>query len=158
MSKQTVIKVELKLAFKKVDKTDIGCKLIGMWTKSNYSHVEIILDGKWVSSDSDTGVVIRELKPLKDNWDYVTLPTISLCNKHYSFLSKYINNLNGGEYDWKGIIFSQTIPLGLHNKDKWFCSELVTKLLQLMLVEEVIDIDPNLVSPRDLHDIFSKHI
>ena len=151
--------LNVTLAFKKVNKnTSVIGKIISWWTKSQYHHVEIILDGKWISSDSDTGVVVRELKPLKDDWDYVTLPSISLCNKHYSFLSKYIDNLNGDEYDWKGIIFSQTIPLGLHNKDKWFCSELVTKLLQLMLVEEVIDIDPNLVSPRDLHDIFNKYI
>ena len=151
--------LNITLAFKKVNKdTSVIGKIISWWTKSQYHHVEIIVDGNWISSDSDTGVVVRELKPFKDNWDYIKLPPIGICNNHYSFLNNYINNLNGGKYDWKGIIFSQTIPLGLHNKDKWFCSELVTKLLQLMLVEEVIDIDPNLVSPRDLYDIFSKHI
>ena len=151
--------LNVTLAFKKVNKdTSVIGKIISWWTKSQYYHVEIIVDGNWITSDSDTGVVVRGLKPFKDDWDYITLPTISLCNKHYSFLNKYIDNLNGDEYDWKGIIFSQTIPLGLHNKDKWFCSELVTKLLQLMLVEEVIDIDPNLVAPRDLYEIFSKYL
>lgn len=151
--------LNVTLAFKKVNKnTSLIGKTISWWTKSQYHHVEIIVDGSWISSDIDTGVVVKGLKPFKDGWDYIKLPSISLCNKHYTFLNNYIDKLNGNKYDWKGIIFSQTIPLGLHNKDKWFCSELVTKLLQLMLVEEVIDIDPNLVAPRDLYEIFNKYL
>lgn len=151
--------LNLTLAFKKVNKDSTWmAKVISYWTKSEYHHVELILNNNWISSDSDTGVVVRELKPLKDNWDYINLPSVTLLPLHYDILNKFIKKVDGNKYDWKGIILSQTIPLSMNNKNKWFCSELVTKLLQIIVVEEVIDLEPNEVAPKDLYDIFSRYI
>ena len=151
--------LNLTLAFKKVNKNSTWmAKVISYWTKSEYHHVELIINDSWISSDSDTGVVVRELKPLKDNWDYIPLPSVTLLPLHHNILTKYINNVNGNKYDWKGIILSQTIPLSMNSRNKWFCSELVTKLLQIIVIEEVIDLEPNEVSPKDLYNVFNRYI
>lgn len=151
--------LKLTLAFKKINKESTWmAKVISLWTRSQYHHVELIVNNKWISSDSDTGVVIKDLQPLKDNWEYIELPNINICREHYNKFNTYIYKVNGSGYDWKGIILSQTIPLSMNNSDKWFCSELVTKLLHILLIEESLDLEPNEVSPKDLYNTFKHYI
>lgn len=153
MPNQTVVKVELKLAFKKVDKKDIGCKLIGMWTKSNYSHVEIIIKDLWISSTLEGGVHIKPLQPLKDTYDYYDIE-VYVTDYQYMRIMEWVYKQNKKSYDRLGIMFSQFIPFRFDSRSKWFCSELVCKILQLFYVQEVMDLYPFLTSPGDLAKIY----
>ena len=153
MPKQTVIKVKLKLAFKKVDKTDIGSILIGKWTKSNYSHVEIIIKDLWISSTLEGGVHIKPLQPLKDTYDYYDIE-VYVTDYQYMRIMEWVYKQNKKSYDRLGIMFSQFIPFRFDSRSKWFCSELVCKILQLFYIQEVMDLYPFLVSPGDLAKIY----
>lgn len=152
MKRLDTIRLEIKLAFRKVDKNDIADKLIGFWTKSKYCHVEIILEHLWISSNLE-GVHIKELKPLKDTYDYFDFDVI-ITHEQYKNLMEWLYRQHGKSYDKLGIIMSQLLPFRLDSRDKWFCSELVCKILQLLHVEEVVDNYPFLTSPGDLAKTF----
>lgn len=148
--------INVQLAFKPIDKNKswVG-KVISFWTRSVYYHVELILDKYWISSNADEkGVTIKELKPLKYNWEYKDLGTITLTEEQYHKIISFIESQRSKKYDWLGIIFSQTFPFKWHSRNKWFCSEIVTKILQLLLVEEVINKDPTDMSPADIAKLF----
>ena len=154
MSKQTVIKVELKLAFKKVNKEDITSILIGKWTKSNYCHVEIIIKDLWISSTLEEGVHIKPLRPLKDTYDYYDIE-VFITDCQYTRIMEWVYKQNRKSYDRLGILFSQFIPFRFDSRSKWFCSELVCKILQLFYNKEVMDHYPFLTSPGDLAKIYN---
>lgn len=153
MPKQTVVLVNLKLAFKKVDKNDLGSYLISKWTKSKYTHVEIIIENNWISSTLEEGVHIKPLRPLKDTYDYYDIK-VFVTNYQYLRIMEWVYKQNLKPYDKLGIMFSQFIPFRFDSRSKWFCSELVCKILQLFYVKEVMDHYPFLTSPGDLAKIY----
>lgn len=118
------------------------------WTRSRYFHTEFIIGDYWVSANTD-GIVKYDLRPLTDKYDYVFID-IDMTEKQYKKIINFIDAQIGTKYDWMGIYLSQFLGIGSHRSDKWFCSELVTKLLQLCLVEQVLDMQPHMVSPGDL--------
>ncbi len=148
-------KVLIKIAFKRV-KSDSGfySKLISKWTNSPFYHCEIIIDNKWISAVEGKGITINNLKPLNNNWDYKDLGIVDVCDKQYIEIFNWIERQTNKKYDWSGIIFSQVLPLRFHSSSKWFCSEIVTKLLQLFVVKESLDLEPHLTSPGDIARIF----
>ena len=154
-------KLDVKLAFKLTDRANgslVG-KVIGWWTNSLAYHVEIIVGDNWISSNAEHGgVTINPLRTLKETWMYHDLGKIEVTEKQYSDFLDFIDSQKGKKYDWLGIILSQTIPFNWHSKNKWFCSEITTKLLQLLLVRETFDLDPNDVSPADLARLFNIHV
>lgn len=148
--------IKVKLAFKKIDKdSKIIPKLISWWTKSEYYHVEIILDGYWVSIFED-GVKINRLRELEGSWDYADLGDIEVSEVQRELFFKFLFLQNGKKYDFMGIFFSQLIPLRLQNPKRWFCSECVTSLLKLLYVREVFFKLPASMSPGDLAKIYLK--
>lgn len=150
-------KINVQLAFKKIHKNStLFGKTIAKFTKSDFYHVEIIINNMWISSDAPMGVTIQELKELKhDHWEYYNFGEVTILEKDYITIMEFINKQRGKKYDYIGIAFSQTIPLTLHSQNKLFCSEFVTKVLQLLLIQEVLDLQPNLVSPAKLAKIFN---
>lgn len=147
-----VVSVDITVAFKYIKKnTSFINKVIGWWTKSKYYHVELIIGSKWISSNPDKGgVTINDLRELNDNWHYCKLPSIEMTNDQVNLIMKWIYSQSDKKYDWSGIIWSMVFPFTLHNRNKWFCSELCTTILKLFLVEKVIDAEPNNVSPGKL--------
>jgi len=145
-----VVKFSISLAFLKRDKSSsfMG-KVIAWWTKSKYYHTEFIINNRWVSSMPKQGIVIRELKPLKDKYDYKTF-TFQLEYEHYTRFIKWIENQEGKKYDFVGIVFSQILPFNIDSNNRWFCSELCTKALQLVGSREVYEYKPSTVSPGKL--------
>ena len=148
-----------KLAFYRIDKTNsFLSKLIGLWTNSIYCHVELILPGEeWISSRLENGVHVRTGKP-KDykNYDYLELP-FTLTDSQYNILKRCLDKQKDAKYDKFGIVLSQIIPLGTQRTDRWFCSELVCKLCQLLYLEEVQSFEPQFTSPQDLYEVFKKY-
>jgi hypothetical protein len=147
--------INVKLAFKKVDKKSFLSKMIGLWTKSKYSHVEIIIGNLWVSSVEFKGVHVKPLLPLKDTWDYVDLGDIEFSVDHYNNIMSWIYSQEDKKYDWVGIFLSQILPLRIQDNNKWFCSEFVVRILQMMGNDlEIQDYQANLVSPGKLAKIY----
>lgn len=130
-------------------------KLIKIWTRSEYSHTELVIDGNWITSYPSKGVLNRRLQDTSDfninEWDIITIDQYEYSS--VSILYRYLTDQSSCKYDWFGIIFSQFFKIGYNQDDKWFCSELVTKLLQILLVYKVLDLQPNKVSPQKLYEV-----
>lgn len=94
--------------------------LIRVWTRSAYSHCEIVLpDGRWVtSSPRDGGVVSRYLDCVPGEWDFIDLPWVSVATVESLFEQE-----RGAGYDWIGLLGSQVLPVGIQSSTRWFCSE-----------------------------------
>lgn len=92
--------------------------LIRFWTRSIYSHVEIVYDGYWYSiSPRDNIVYKRKMDITEENWD---LFEIEIDSEHLENLYQRTKNM---KYDWIGIIFSQIIPLRIDRSNNYICSE-----------------------------------
>lgn len=117
----------MTLAFYK-GQGDLFDKMIRLWTRSPYSHTEIIIDGRWYSSSPRDGRVRgRVIVPTPGHWDFAEVTmTESDTQKVLSFLRSQI----GKRYDWLGIFLSQIVPLGIQNPTRWFCSELCSAALK----------------------------
>ena len=117
---------------------------IRIWTRSEYSHVELIHmqdeedSESWTwftSSPIDGGVVIRKMESYNpESWDIYRIHTLG-CMKSFDFIQSQINK----KYDWFGIVFSQFLSLGEHNKRRWFCSEIVRKSLAYCPATDIED-------------------
>ena len=114
-------------------------KLIRLWTKSPYSHCEIIIYGvNYTSSFMDGGVVRRIMEVNPDSWDFIELNDVDK-----QFALDFFRKQIGKKYDYLGIFLSQLLPLSRHHKDKWFCSEICAAMLGLENAHEY--------SPEDLY-------
>jgi hypothetical protein len=99
-------------------------KLIRWWVKHEYTHVELIIGDTWyTSSHIDGGVRARRISGKSGNWDIYEIDG----DEEYA-LAIYSSAVCA-KYDWTGIVLSQVVPLGIHAMSRWFCSELVGKML-----------------------------
>jgi len=152
-------KVNVTLAFKRITKESaIESKLIGWWTNGKYSHSEIIIDNYWISSRMKDGVHVKKLKKLKNTYDYLELPSVYMTEIEYINLFKWIRVQEHKEYDKMGIVFSQFLPFRLDSRDKWFCSEIDTKILQILRYYYIMDKLPHTVDPVLLHKLTKEYL
>ncbi len=145
----------VKLAFKKSDGS-ISNKLISWWTKSEFVHVEMIINNKWISSNSDTGgVTIANLRPLKDNWTYIDINIPNYYNTVNNTMN-FIYNQKDRKYDWCGLLCSQIFKTTIDTKNRWFCSEIVAEILKKLKEPGIIlqDKESNSYSPGDLFKFY----
>ena len=156
------IKKRIKIAFRQKSNKDKNKLLnwsIRFLTKSKFHHVELIINDTWISSSNTSGGFrIRPLEPINQEdsrYIYHDLGLVKLTSEQDEIISRFMENQLGSEYDYSGIIFSQLFPFSKHSRTRWFCSEIVTKLLQLHLIEETLDLIPNEVSPGDLAKLFN---
>ena len=145
------------LAFKKTDskgKVGLFSKLIKWWTKSDYSHVEIILREKWISSNSHLGgVTVRELGPLKDNWDYVEVKVNGMRERP---VNEFIESQSDKKYDWSGIVWAQVFHITRgERQNKWFCSEICSEILRRFEDKKIAQFKSADMSPQDLYKLYS---
>ena len=160
--------MQIKIAFYK-GKGNWKNKIIRWWTKSPYSHAELILpDGiTWVSiSPFLTSTVSArsayEVKDLND-WDFLSFD-LSWREpvKEYQIkqLNNFIGDTNGAKYDWLGMILSQMMPYLIKHRDRWYCSEWIAHaLVKARVVKwEQLQIyrTPNL-SPGKLYDLLKNY-
>ena len=155
----TTRKVNLTIALKHKPKKgtnplwNLVIKGIQFRTNSKYYHSELIIDDKWLSAYPEKGIAMHDLRPTlnKDEWLYIPLGKHTVTEKQYLEIMEFINEVVGSRYDFMGIFFSQFIKVGIDNKHKWFCSEIVSKILQLFLVKEYVDKVPHDLAPGDLY-------
>lgn len=134
--------MKMKLAFYRAEGNYFD-KLIRWWTKSKYSHVEIAYGSEWYSSSyRDNGVRVKTMNtPNPNSWDYVEVDVDE------DILEAVFREHKGKGYDWLGILFTQWIPLNIHQKSKCYCSEFCAEVLQLGNTG---------VSPKELYEILIK--
>ncbi len=95
-------------------------RLVRLWTRSKYSHCELVLaDGRWLSASAmDGGVRAKRIELNLEHWDLIPLPWADQRQVTRVFLANA-----GLGYDFFGLFGSQLLPVGLHSRRRWFCSE-----------------------------------
>jgi len=125
-------------------------KLIRWWTKSPYSHAELILPDEetWISiSPLLTSKVQSRIKTsyIKTNWDFIEIP---ITPGQLGVILEFYNSTQGCDYDWIGMFFSQFLPFHIKRKGKWYCSEWIAYALRISCV-----IDWRLIKIYDRADL-----
>jgi len=148
------MKINVKIALFKNSKDSnwLTRNVIKWWTNSQYYHAEIVIGDVWVESSGE-GVHMHSLRPLKDTYDYIDVD-VDVEEERYRYVMDWIHSIRGAKYDYLGILLSQVIRARIDDPNRWFCSELTTKVLQMFRVSEVKGLAPNTISPGDLAEIF----
>ena len=153
----------VKLAFKK-DSNGIISKLIKWFTKSKYSHVEIVIPNKhgdfesgyWLSANSKKGV---RLKPITlpfntESWDYID---VEVDDIRYPLVMKKIEKITQYKYATKDLFLVQMFKLDkMESRKKMFCSESVCEILRAFNETKIQRMGIPCVnfSPEDLYRIY----
>jgi len=151
--------IKLKVAFYKAYTGNIVDKAIGLWTvidvltnkkiKNSYSHVEIIIDStfdnvgttnSFSSSVRDGGVRFANINYNPKKWDIIDIE----INKTYKEFINECNKYLGCRYDLLGIFLHEFVPVHIHNPIKWYCSEIISKIV-LGLDDNKCQMSPNLL-------------
>ena len=133
---------DIRLAFYK-GKGDWVDKVIKWWTKSQYSHVEVVVGNTWISSSPrDGGVRSMRMESYNaEHWDIIDYPGVTSGDVFDLF-----RRTKGDDYDFIGILFSQVFPLGIQSKSEWYCSEWAAKLKYRN----------SKLNPQELYELVSK--
>lgn len=108
----------IQVAFYK-GKGKIGNALVRWWTRSPYSHCEVVFDGVCISSSVMDGGVRQKIIDLDSgHWDVTDVPWASRETVHAHWLAT-----KGQPYGWGDLIMSQVFNRGTDNTKAAFCSE-----------------------------------
>ena len=123
--------------------------LISLRTLGKYSHCEFIYND-YVYLSNPGGVQIKPFS-CKDNMDIYELDK----NIVVSVVLEEFKKLKGKGYDYRAIILSQLLELGIEHRDKYFCSELclhlINKGLDGSLTYNLRELKANEFSPAKLY-------
>jgi len=130
-------------------------KLTRLFTVSQFSHIEIEVDGMCYSAKPFVGVYKQTAEELKTDKNIV-IESFILKHKpteaQKELILNFLNLQVGKKYDYKAVIACGLFKRDWENNlDKWFCSELVAKSLELAglrLINKYYK--PNRVIPEDL--------
>lgn len=126
-----------KLALYK-GKGRIGNTLIRWWTKSIYSHCELVVGSvSYSSSLMDGGVRAKMIDFDDGNWDLIDLP-----DRFDGLIVAYFASTRGANYSWLDLIRSQIFNTADDEPGAAFCSEWCAAALGLPY--------PTTFSPRTL--------
>jgi hypothetical protein len=117
-------------------------RLVRLWTRSIYSHCEIVMpDGRWLSASAmDGGVRAKRIDFNPEHWDLIPIPWADAQAIDALFAPE-----EGGGYDYLGLFGSQLLPVSVHAWWRWFCSELCAHLLGFLM--------PHRYSPGQLGEV-----
>lgn len=118
-----------------------GNALVRWWTRSEYSHCELVVDDVWYSSSvMDGGVRSKLIELNPKHWDIMVLPE--------SFGPRVLEHFEatkGQRYGWLDLIRSQLFNWNRDEKDVSFCSEWCAAALGIP--------NPTTYSPKTLADL-----
>lgn len=143
-------------------------KVIRWWTKSQYSHAELILpDGKtWVSiSPFLTSRVAPRIKHEvnHEDWDCIVFELnwrSPVRDYQLNQLYKFIDSTQGSKYDWTGMILSQLCPFLVKRRNKWYCSEWIAHALvnsRIVMWDDMRIYDTPDLSPGKLYVLLQEY-
>ena len=127
--------MKIKIAFYK-GKGNFLNGIVRWWTKSVYSHAEIMLpDGiTWIGiSPFLKSKVASRKKIIIDyfEWDFVS---IDINEEQLSIIMDFFEDTEGHGYDWIGMLLSQFLPCKIKHKRRWYCSEWIAYALRIACV------------------------
>lgn len=107
---------------------DLTDRAVRLWTRSIYSHCELVLaDGQFVSSSPrDGGVRAKVIEADPAVWDFLPLPGLDPLR-----VLQLLDAEAGTGYDWLGIVGCQLLPVGIQSRRRWFCSEFCAQAIGL---------------------------
>ena len=82
---------------------NIGAWLVKTWTRSDFYHVEIIINDNWITATPDDGFIIKPLHKLSNKYTYVEVEVEDKVTQ-VTQVMKFIEQQSGAKYDWSGII------------------------------------------------------
>ena len=118
----------------------VGNALIRWWTRSPYSHCEIVVGNglAYSSSIQDGGVRAKRIEFDPAHWDFINLPGVEI----HRVLDFYARTA-GQPFGWKDLLLRQVLNRR-GDSDGWFCSEWCAAALGLP--------NPQTYSPATLAD------
>lgn len=121
----------IQIAFYKGGKKNWHHRFIRWWTKSKYSHAELVLnEGElWVSiSPFLYSKVTTRIKVdwESNDWDFIEFKITDL---QMASLKDFIAETTGDGYDWPGMLLSQILPCIIKSRRKWYCSSWIAHAL-----------------------------
>lgn len=117
---------------------DVGGRLICWWTKSPYSHCELLVHGLAYSSSIRDGGVRAAQIDFDEHWDFIHLPWASEA----AVVALHAETM-GEPYGWADLVLRQLFN-NRGDDSGWFCSEWCAAALGLP--------EPTRYSPGDLAD------
>jgi hypothetical protein len=150
-------KQRVKIAFYK-GQGDWRNKTIRWWTKSIYSHAELVLpDNKtWVSISPILSSRVESREKVSydpEKWDFLEF---EVTDQQLRIILNFFDDTRGCGYDWIGMIASQFLPFAIKRREKWYCSEWIAYALRIAGVfhwREIKIYDRCDLSPGMLHRI-----
>jgi hypothetical protein len=122
-------------------KGKIGNKLVRLWTRSQYSHCELVIGDMWYSSSlMDGGVRAKAITLNPGHWDFIELPAHMEAR-----VLAYFNKTGGYKYSWLNLITSQLFNTNSEEDGAAFCSQWCAAALGLP--------NPATYSPKTLGDL-----
>jgi hypothetical protein len=108
-------------------------RLISWWTKSPYSHAELILpDGiTWISISPFVNCKVTarpKVDYASDEWDFISF---EITAQQHKTILKFYDQTAGCGYDWFGMFLSQFLPFHIKQRNRWYCSEWIAYALML---------------------------
>ena len=149
--------MEIKVAFYK-GKGDFLNGVVRWWTKSVYSHAELVLpDGyTWIGISPFLKSRVSSRKKIiidYSEWDFITL---NVTEEQANIIMEFFEDTEGQRYDWIGMLLSQFLPCKIKHKKRWYCSEWIAYALRIACVFDwrIIKIyDRKDLSPAILHNL-----
>ena len=149
--------MDIKIAFYK-GKGDFLNGVVRWWTKSAYSHAELVLpDGyTWIGISPFLKSRVSSRKKIiidYNEWDFVTL---NVTEGQANIIMEFFEDTEGQRYDWIGMLLSQFLPCKIKHKRRWYCSEWIAYALRIAYVFDWRTIkiyDRKDLSPAILHNL-----
>tara|TARA_B100000085_G_C18413371_1_gene459569 strand:+ start:71 stop:547 length:477 start_codon:yes stop_codon:yes gene_type:complete len=107
--------------------------IVRWWTKSEFSHAELILPDKvtWIGiSPFIKSQVCRRIVLDVDRKDW-KIVSIEVTQEQLNIILDFYNETKGRGYDWVGMLLSQFLPWRIKTKNKWYCSEWISYALRI---------------------------
>lgn len=107
--------------------TDIGGYAICAWTRSPYSHVEVVIDGLcYTSSLMDGGVRVKKIDLSGAHWDLLDASWINTDR-----VIEFYERTKGEPYGYLDLISQHVLRLPWHQSKGWLCSEWIAAAANL---------------------------
>ena len=161
--------MKIRVAFFKGDKGRWLHRFIRWYTKSKYSHAELVMpdDETWAGISpfltSKVGTRKKSIEESKDEWDFLTFKLSwrqPVREYQIAQLNRFLEKTSGSRYDWTGLIISNLTSFLVKKRDKWYCSEWIAHALVNARIVMWDDMDlydtPNL-SPGTLYNMLIEH-
>jgi len=124
-------------------------KLIASVTNGPHSHVEIVIDDMQYSTSPRTKTLVKKEHVWdEDVWDYIKVSSRTVSAKK---ILRFFELTEGSMYDLMGAL---GIVLPLRSREQlWFCSEWVTRALQIAGYQDLWIYDAYRISPNRLFEL-----